>query len=171
VLRNDDYATMKEVVRRRYTRLITEKQQLPDLIIIDGGKGQLNAALEVLEELQILNKVNIIGLAKRLEEIFVPGESDSILLPKASLSLRLLQQIRDEAHRFAITYHRKLREQRTLQTELTKIKGIGKAKAEKLLKHFGSVKLIKEQSIDELAKVVSLSDAQKIYEYFNKSIE
>jgi len=171
VLRNDDYATMKEVVRRRYTRLITEKQQLPDLIIIDGGKGQLNAALEVLEELQILNKVNIIGLAKRLEEIFVPGESDSILLPKASLSLRLLQQIRDEAHRFAITYHRKLREQRTLQTELTKIKGIGKAKAEKLLKHFGSVKSIKEQSIDELAKVVSLSDAQKIYEYFNKSIE
>jgi len=171
VLRNDDYATMKEVVRRRYTRLITEKQQLPDLIIIDGGKGQLNAALEVLEELQILNKVNIIGLAKRLEEIFVPGESDSILLPKASLSLRLLQQIRDEAHRFAITYHRKLREQRTLQTELTKIKGIGKAKAEKLLKHFGSVKSIKEQSIDELAKVVSLSDAQKIYEYFNRSIE
>lgn len=171
VLRNDDYATMKEVVRRRYTRLLNEKQQLPDLIIIDGGKGQLNAALEVLEELQILNKVNIIGLAKRLEEIFVPDQAESILLPKASLSLRLLQQIRDEAHRFAITYHRKLREQRTLQTELTKIKGIGKTKAEKLLKQFGSVKSIKEQSIEELAKVVSLSDAQNIYNYFNKSNE
>ncbi len=168
VQRNDDYATMKEVVRRRYTRVLAEKQQLPDLIIIDGGKGQLNAAVEVLEELQILHKTNIIGLAKRLEEVFVPGESDSLLLPKASLSLRLLQQIRDEAHRFAITYHRKLREKRTLQTELTKIPGIGKTKAEKLLKHFGSVKSIKEQSIDELSKVVSTADAERINQYFNR---
>lgn len=167
VLRNDDYATMKEVVRRRYTRVLTEKQQLPDLIIIDGGKGQLNAAVEVLEELQILTKTNIIGLAKRLEEVFVPGEKDSILLPKASLSLRLLQQIRDEAHRFAITYHRKLREKRTLQTELTKIKGIGKTKAEKLLKHFGSVKSVREQSKEEISKVLSMADAERIVEYFS----
>lgn len=166
VLRNDDYATMKEVVRRRYIRVLTEKQQIPDLIIIDGGKGQLNAAVEVLEELQILSKTNIIGLAKRLEEVFVPGESDSILLPKSSLSLRLLQQIRDEAHRFAITYHRKLREKRTLQTELTKIKGIGKTKAEKLLKQFGSVKSIREQNIEELSKVVTSADAERIIEYF-----
>lgn len=166
VQRNDDYATMKEVVRRRYTRLLTEKQNLPDLIIIDGGKGQLNSAVEVLEELGILNKTNIIGLAKRLEEVFAPGESDSILLPKASLSLRLLQQIRDEAHRFAITYHRKLRDKRTRQTELTKIKGIGKAKAEKLLKHFGSVKSIKEKGIDELSQILSKSDAEKVFEYF-----
>ncbi len=166
VLRNDDYASMKEVVRRRYTRVLTEKQQIPDLIIIDGGKGQLNAAVEVLEELQILSKTNIIGLAKRLEEVFVPGESDSILLPKSSLSLRLLQQIRDEAHRFATTYHRKLREKRTLQTELTKIKGIGKTKAEKLLKQFGSVKSIREQNIEELSEVVTSADAERIIEYF-----
>lgn len=171
VQRNDDYATMKEVVRRRYTRVLNEKQQLPDLIIIDGGKGQLNAAVEVLDELQILGKTNIIGLAKRLEEVFVPGEADSILLPKASLSLRLLQQIRDEAHRFAITYHRKLREKRTLQTELTKIKGIGKTKAEKLLKHFGSVKSIREQTKEELSKVVSVADADRIIDYFGSSNE
>lgn len=171
VLRNDDYASMKEVVRRRYTRVLTEKQQIPDLIIIDGGKGQLNAAVEVLEELQILNKTNVIGLAKRLEEVFVPGNSEPILLPKSSLSLRLLQQIRDEAHRFAITYHRKLREKRTLQTELTKIKGIGKTKAEKLLKLFGSVKSIRDQNIEELSKVVTSRDAERIVEYFKSLSE
>lgn len=171
VQRNDDYATMKEVVRRRYTRVLNEKQQLPDLIIIDGGKGQLNAAVEVLEELHILNKTNIIGLAKRLEEVFIPGETDSLLLPKASLSLRLLQQIRDEAHRFAISYHRKLRDKRTLRTELTKIKGIGKTKAEKLLKHYGSVKSIKEQTKEELSKVVSMADAERIIDYFGSNNE
>lgn len=171
VLRNDDYASMKEVVRRRYTKVLTEKQQIPDLIIIDGGKGQLNAAVKVLEELQILSKTNIIGLAKRLEEVFAPGNSEPILLPKSSLSLRLLQQIRDEAHRFAISYHRKLREKRTLQTELTKIKGIGKTKAEKLLKQFGSVKSIREQNIEELSKVVTSRDAERIVEYFKSLSE
>ncbi len=170
VLRNDDFATMKEVVSRRYSRLLNEKKSLPDLIIIDGGKGQLSAAVEVLEELGILNKVNIVGLAKRLEEVFFPGESEAILLPKSSLSLRLLQQIRDEAHRFAITYHRKLRDKRTFQTELTQIEGIGKKKAEKLIQQFGSVKAIKDKTIEELMKVISEKDAQKIIGFYQEKI-
>lgn len=168
VLRNDDFATMKEVVYRRYSRLLNEKKALPDLIIIDGGKGQLSAAVEVLEELGIQKKVNIIGLAKRLEEVFFPGESEAILLPKSSLSLRLLQQIRDEAHRFAITYHRKLRDKRTFQTELTQIEGIGKKKAEKLIQRFGSVKSIKEKTKEELMQVISEKDAQKIIDFFQQ---
>jgi len=136
VLRNDDFAAMKEAVMRRYTRVMNENKQLPDLIVIDGGKGQLNIAYEVLEELQIVDKVPIIGLAKRLEEIFVPGQSESIQLPKSSSSLILLQHIRDEAHRFAITYHRKLREKRTLQTELMTIPGVGKKRAEQFIAAF-----------------------------------
>lgn len=169
VLANDDFATMKEVVQRRYSRVLAENQSLPDLIVIDGGKGQLSAAVQVLEELQILNKISIIGLAKRLEEIFLPYQSESILLPKASSSLRLLQQVRDEAHRFAITFHRKLREKRTLNSELVEIKGIGPKSTEKLLKHFGSVKKIKEASLEQIAEIVGQNAANKILNFFQKT--
>jgi len=168
VLRNDDFAAMKEAVTRRYTRVMNENKQLPDLIVIDGGKGQLNIAYEVLEELQIADKVPIIGLAKRLEEIFIPGQSESIQLPKSSSSLILLQHIRDEAHRFAITYHRKLREKRTLQTELMAIPGIGKKRAEQLLQHFGSVKRVYDATKEELKEVVNEKTAEAIWEYFHK---
>jgi excinuclease ABC subunit C len=168
VLTNDDFASMKEVVSRRYTRVLAENIPLPDLIVIDGGKGQLSGAVEVLKELGIEHNVRIIGLAKRLEEIFLPGHSDSILLPKASSSLRLIQQIRDEAHRFAITFHRKLRDKRTLQTQLTEIEGIGDKKAEKLLKHFGSVKKIKEATQEQIAELLNSKDAEKIITYFSE---
>lgn len=166
---NDDFATMKEVVTRRYKRVLAENTPLPDLIVIDGGKGQLSAAVEVLHELQIENKVKIIGLAKRLEEVFFPGKSEAILLPKASSSLRLLQLIRDEAHRFAITFHRKLRDKRTLQTQLTEIEGIGEKKSEKLLKHFGSVKKIKEASQEQIAELLNAKDAEKIISFFQEN--
>ncbi|HRS01991.1 MAG TPA: excinuclease ABC subunit UvrC [Bacteroidota bacterium] len=171
VLRNDDFAAMKEAVLRRYTRVMNENKLLPDLIVIDGGKGQLNIAYEVLEELQIADKVPIIGLAKRLEEIFIPGQSESIQLPKSSSSLILLQHIRDEAHRFAITYHRKLREKRTLQTELMAIPGIGKKRAEQLLQHFGSVKRVYDATKEELREVVNEKTAEAIWEYFHKENE
>jgi excinuclease ABC subunit C len=155
VLQNDDFAAMRETVHRRYKRLIEENLPLPDLIVIDGGKGQLSSACSVLEELGIMNKVKVIGLAKKLEEVFFPNNPDSLLLPKTSSSLRLLQQIRDEAHRFAITFHRSLRDKRTLKSELDDIKGIGKKTAQKLLIEFGSVQNIKNASEEELLKVVS----------------
>jgi excinuclease ABC subunit C len=168
VLTNDDFASMKEVVSRRYRRVLAENTPLPDLIVIDGGKGQLSGAVEVLRELQIFEKVKIIGLAKRLEEVFLPDNSEGILLPKASSSLRLLQQIRDEAHRFAITFHRKLRDKRTLRTQLTEIEGIGDKKAETLLKHFGSVKKIKEATQEQIAEVLNQKDAERIITYFSE---
>ncbi len=171
VLRNDDFAAMKEAVMRRYTRVLSEKKQLPDLILIDGGKGQLNVAYQVLQELHIEDKVPIIGLAKRLEEIFTPGESESLQLPKSSSSLILLQHIRDEAHRFAITYHRKLREKRTLQTELMEIPGIGEKKSKMLLQHFGSVKQVYEASIDDLKLVINEKSAEEIVKYFHNNNE
>jgi excinuclease ABC subunit C len=169
VIGNDDFASMREVVTRRYTRAIEEKSKLPDLIIIDGGKGQLSAAVGVLEELKILNKVTIVGLAKRLEEIFYPGDPEPVLLPKSSSSLKLIQQVRDEAHRFAITYHRKLREKRTLATELTEIPGLGEKTATKLLVKFGSVENIRKLTLEELEKAVNKSVAVKLREHFEGS--
>lgn len=167
VNKNDDFAAMRESVERRYKRLLDEKHSLPDLIVIDGGKGQLSSAFSVLKELQIDKKINIIGLAKRLEEIFLPSVSESILLPRTSSSLKLLQQIRDEAHRFAITFHRKLREKRTLHTELTVIKGIGKKTAQKLLIEFGSVEKIKNAPQDELKKFLSKKQLDNILSFFS----
>jgi excinuclease ABC subunit C len=168
VLRNDDFEAMREVIRRRYTRAINEESELPDLIIVDGGKGQLSSAYGILLELGLAEKIQIIGLAKRLEEVFVPGKSESTILPRTSSSLRLIQQLRDEAHRFAITYHRSLRKKRTLHTELQDIKGIGKSTAEKLLKHFGSVTAIKNAGIRDLESIVSSKIALKLMEYFKK---
>ena len=164
----DDFAMMREVVKRRYSRLINEKKKLPDLIMIDGGKGQLSSALGVLTELGIQNQ-QIIGLAKRLEEVFFPGISDAQMLQHTSSSLRLMQQVRDEAHRFAITFHRERRKKRTITSELDKIEGVGPQRRKHLLKTFGSIKRIKELSADELAEKgkIPKTIAQNIYKHFN----
>ena len=147
----DDFAMMREVISRRYTRILKEKKSLPDLIVVDGGKGQLSSAESILKELNI-KKQSIIGLAKRLEEIFVPGIQDAQMLPKTSSSLKLLQNIRDEAHRFAITYHKSLRKKRTITSALDDVPGIGPNRRNHLLKTFGSVKAIRESSPDEIHK-------------------
>ncbi|MGA9406091.1 MAG: excinuclease ABC subunit UvrC [Bacteroidota bacterium] len=163
----DDFASMREVVRRRYTRLVEEQSTLPDLIMVDGGKGQLSSACEVLNELHLQSQP-IISLAKRLEEVFVPDESDPVPIPKTSSALRLLQQIRDEAHRFAITFHRSLRDKRTLQTELDLIEGVGKKRAKELLEAFGSVQGVKFATAAQLAEIVGEKVAVKIREYFEE---
>jgi len=161
----DDFASMREVVRRRYARLLEEQSRFPDLIMVDGGKGQLSSAMEVLEDLGVSDQP-VIGLAKRLEEVFLPGRGEPELLPKASTSLRLLQQIRDEAHRFAITYHRSLRTKRTLQTELDLIKGVGKKRAQELLEAFGSVQGVAFATPEQLTEIVGEKVAEKIRHYF-----
>lgn len=166
VNKNDDFAAMREAVERRYSRLINEKQRLPDLIVIDGGKGQLSSAVSVLKELGILDKVAIVGLAKRLEEVFFPGNSEAVLLPRTSSSLRLIQQLRDEAHRFAITYHRQLRSKRTFKTELTEIPGIGAKTAQKLLIDMGSVEAISKSTVAQLKVHIGEKQAKAIHKYF-----
>jgi len=162
---NDDFASMREVIRRRYEHVKEQNEALPDIVMVDGGKGQLSSALEVLQSLG-LESQPVISLAKRLEEVFVPGESDPVFIPKTSSALRLLQQLRDEAHRFAITYHRSLRSKRTLQTELDLIKGIGTKRAKELLEAFGSVQGVKFASPEQLAEVVGEKVAGKIREHF-----
>jgi excinuclease ABC subunit C len=161
----DDFASMREVVQRRYRRMLEEGKELPDLIMVDGGKGQLSSALEALSTLEIEGQ-QIIGLAKKLEEIFFPGAHDPIILPKASAALRLLQRIRDEAHRFAVTYHRTLRSKRTLTTELDLIEGIGKVRAKELLEVFGSVQGVKFATEEQLGEIVGTSVAAKIRGHF-----
>ncbi|MDX2127654.1 MAG: excinuclease ABC subunit UvrC [Chloroherpetonaceae bacterium] len=162
----NDFASMAEIMERRYSGSLTEELPMPDLIIVDGGKGQLSAAYEVLTRLSV--KIPVIGLAKRLEEVFFPNEQFSHNLPKTSSSLKLLQNLRDEAHRFAITFHRDLRSKRTLQTELTGIAGVGKAKAEKLLRTFGSVAQVAEASLEELEKVIGKKNAETLRRYFDQ---
>ena len=161
----DDFASMREVILRRYSRVLEEKLTFPNLIMVDGGKGQLSSAIEVLDELNV-EKYEIIGLAKRLEEVFLPEESESQTIPKTSSSLKLLQHIRDEAHRFAITFHRERRSKRTFHTELEDIKGIGSAVAAKLLTTFNSIDEIKSSSLEELEKVVGKSKAKIVFDYF-----
>ncbi|MFN0158056.1 MAG: excinuclease ABC subunit UvrC [Bacteroidota bacterium] len=165
----DDFASMQEVIGRRYKRLLEEAGELPDLIMVDGGKGQLSSAVEVLTKLGIDQP--IIGLAKRLEEVFLPDKSEPEMIPKTSSGLRLLQQIRDEAHRFAITFHRTLRSKRTLQTELDLIEGIGKKRAKELLEAFGSVQGVKFATQEQLAEIVGEKVAAKIGEYFAAPLE
>ena len=161
----NDFASMREVVERRFKRLLEEQATLPDLLMVDGGKGQLSSAVEVLNGLGLTSQP-VIGLAKQLEEVFLPGRSDPELLPKASGGLRLLQQIRDEAHRFAITFHRSLRDKRTLQTELDLIEGVGKKRAKELLEAFGSVQGVRFASREQLVEVVGNKTADRILEYF-----
>jgi len=163
----DDFATMREAIFRRYRRLIEENEPLPQLLIIDGGKGQLSAAMESLNALNLIGKMGVIGIAKRLEEIYFPGDSDPIYLDKRSESLKLIQHLRDEAHRYGLSKHRNRRSKAAIQTELTQIKGLGPKSAEKLLQSFGSVEKIKKASIAELTEVVNLKQAQLIQHYFN----
>lgn len=165
----NDFASMKEIVTRRYKRLLEEEKPLPKLVVIDGGKGQLSSAVEALQELGIYGKMPIIGIAKRLEEIYFPGDSYPIHIDKKSESLKLLQRIRDEAHRFAITFHRKVRSRNAFGTQLTAIPGIGENTADRLLKHFKSVKKIKEASEDQLAEVIGTSRAKALIEWKEKN--
>jgi excinuclease ABC subunit C len=162
----DDFASMKEIITRRYSRLLEEKQKFPDLIMVDGGKGQLSSAIEALNDLQI-KKFEIIGLAKRLEEVFLPNESEPFNIPKTSSSLKLLQHLRDEAHRFAITFHRERRSKRTFTSELLEIKGVGEKAAQKLLTKL-SLEEIKKADLKKLADIVSKSKAKLIYDFFSK---
>ena len=168
VIGPDDFASMEEVVGRRYRRLVSEGESLPDLIIIDGGKGQLSSTVKILKELKILDKVTVIGIAKKLEEIFFPDDPIPLYINKKSESLVLIQQARNEAHRFAITFHRNQRSKNALGTELTNIEGIGIKTSEKLLKKYKSVSRIKELAETEIADIVGNSAAKKIVTYFEK---
>lgn len=147
--------------------MLEEEGTLPQLIIIDGGKGQLSSAVSSLKKLGIDKKVTVIGIAKRLEELYYPGDSYPLHLDKKSETLKIIQQLRDEAHRFGITFHRKKRDQGTLKTELEAIKGIGKTSADNLLRQFKSVKRIKEASEEELAKILNKAQLKTLLDYFN----
>jgi excinuclease ABC subunit C len=162
----DDFATMEEAVLRRYRRMLDEGTELPQLIVIDGGKGQLSSALKSLKLLGIDKQVTVIGIAKRLEELYYPGDQYPLYLDKKSETLKVIQQLRDEAHRFGITFHRKKRDKGTLVTELELIEGIGKTTAEKLLKYFKSVKKIRAAKPEELLEVVNTKQAKAITAYF-----
>ncbi len=161
----DDFAMMAEVIRRRFGRLVDEKKSLPDLVVVDGGKGQLSAACRALAELGISGQP-IVGLAKRLDEVYVPLHPDAIMISKGSPALKLLQRIRDEAHRFAIAYHRQLRERRVKGSDLEAIPGIGQERARRLLHHFGSLRRLTAASPDDLRKVPGLGAhlAQRVYQ-------
>jgi excinuclease ABC subunit C len=163
----DDFASMKEVVYRRYKRLLNEGETLPQLIIVDGGKGQLSSALESLDELGIRGKVAIVGIAKRLEEVFYPGDTAPLYIDKASETLKVLQNARNEAHRFGITHHRNKRSNSAIQTELTSIPGIGEATAQQLLKRFTSVKRIKEMSLEDISNEIGPSKAKALRTWFD----
>ncbi|MDT7923965.1 MAG: excinuclease ABC subunit UvrC [Chlorobiota bacterium] len=164
---NDDFAAMREVVRRYARRILNGEDAAPDLLLIDGGKGQLSAAIEALTEAGLYPQFPVLALAKRLEELFRPGQSEPIVLPRTSESLRLLQRIRNEAHRFAVEYHRLLRTRHTLRTELTAIPGIGERTAERLLRHFGSVERLRTASLEELLQHLPRSRAHALYAYFH----
>jgi len=167
----NDFATMKEVVTRRYGRLMNEKESLPQLIIIDGGKGQLHAALEAIEDLGLVGSMTLVGLAKNEEEIFFAEDKESLKLPYASESLKLIRRIRDEVHRFGIGFHRRKRSSGTFKNELEDIEGIGKSTADRLLKEFRSVTRIKQLTEEELAPVVGQAKAKMISAYFEKQKE
>lgn len=163
----NDFDTMKEVVFRRYRRLMDENEGLPQLIIIDGGKGQLSAALESLDQLGLRGKIAIIGIAKRLEEIYFPGDSFPIYLDKRSETLKLIQQLRDEAHRFGITKHRNKRSKDAIRSELTEIKGIGFRTTQALIVHFKTVNAVKEASLEKLEEAVNKKAAAIVYQHFH----
>ena len=167
----DDFASMREIVYRRYSRLLEEKAELPDLIIVDGGKGQLSSAYEVLCALGIENQVPIVGLAKRIEEVFYPNDPMPYYLSRTGEPLKVVCHIRDEAHRFGITFHRQKRSQAFINSELEQIPGIGTKSLNALLRHFKTVSKVREASLAELTEVVGESRAKKIIEYFNPKQE
>ena len=165
----DDFLSMQEVIRRRFTKVANGEDKLPDLIMVDGGKGQLSSAIEVLKELEIKN-FSIIGLAKRLEEVFLPGQSEPASISKTSSGLKLLQKIRDEAHRFAITFHRHRRSKRTIKTELSDIKGISASTAQKLLQEFGSISGLKSADEEKIKSLVGQKKTELIKKYFEENL-
>ncbi|MDE6695360.1 MAG: excinuclease ABC subunit UvrC [Muribaculaceae bacterium] len=165
----DDFASMKEVLHRRYTRMMSEGEKLPDMVVVDGGKGQLSAAVEAFDEMGIRGEVALVGIAKRLEEIYFPGDSLPLYINKTSPSLRVIQAMRDEAHRFGITHHRDRRSKGQTVSELDSIKGIGPATKTTLIKQFKSVKRIKEASQDSLAEAVGKAKGTLVYSHFHPS--
>ena len=168
---SNDFATMKEIVFRRYRRLLDEDEPLPQLIIIDGGKGQLSAAAHSLDLLGLAGKIAVIGIAKRLEEIYFPGDNTPLYLDKRSESLRLIQQLRDEAHRFSVSFHRNKRSKAMITSELQNIEGIGQQTIEKLLQKFQSVERLKKAPVEELESAVGKQKAAIVVKYFSKSCE
>ncbi|PZW44297.1 excinuclease ABC subunit C [Mesonia algae] len=167
----DDFASMEEVVFRRYRRLLNEDEPLPQLIIIDGGKGQLSSAVKALDDLGLRGKIAIIGIAKRLEELFYPGDKYPLYLDKKTETLKIIQQLRNEAHRFGITFHRNKRSNAALGTELESIEGIGEKTAVELLKQFRSIKRISEATKKELVDVVGVSKGSLVFEFYQKKKE
>ncbi len=163
----NDFASMEEIIFRRYKRVMEENQSLPQLIIVDGGKGQLSSALISIDKLGLRGKVAIIGIAKKLEEIYYPGDSLPLYIDKKSETLKIIQQLRDEAHRFGITHHRKRREKGTIKTELTEIQGIGENTSTLLLRKFRSVKAIKEASLGDIQRTAGLAKGKIVYDFFN----
>ncbi len=163
----DDFETMKEVITRRYSRLRDENQPMPQLIVVDGGKGQLSHAVEALKALGLYGQMAIIGIAKRLEEIYYPDDSVPLYIDKKSETLKIIQHMRDEAHRFGITHHRSRRDKGTLKTSLTEIPGIGPEKARQLLKEFKSITRIKDSSVETLTPVIGKAKAELVYQYFH----
>jgi excinuclease ABC subunit C len=162
----DDFATMKEAIGRRYSRLVEEGKSLPQLIVVDGGKGQLSAAVEALKSMGLYGKMTIVGIAKRLEEIYYPGDPLPMYIDKKSETLKVIQHMRDEAHRFGITHHRSRRDKGTLRTALTEVPGVGDETARVLLKHFKSVTRVKEASVETLSGVVGVAKAKIIVDFY-----
>jgi excinuclease ABC subunit C len=163
----DDFKAMREVIQRRYSKVVEENGPWPDLLVVDGGKGQLSSAVKVLKEVEAYGKFQVVGIAKRLEEVFMPGDTDPVLIAKDDVALQLLQKVRNEAHRFAVTYQRKRRKKKTLHSELLDIHGIGPKTARELLSHFGSVKKVKDAAEEDIAEVVGPSKAETIRAYFD----
>ncbi|MDD3357040.1 MAG: excinuclease ABC subunit UvrC [Dysgonamonadaceae bacterium] len=164
----NDYASMQEVIHRRYSRIVNEGGDLPQLIVVDGGKGQLHAAVDILKEMDLHNKIAIIGIAERLEEIYFPDDSIPLYLDKNSETLKLIQNLRDEAHRFGLAFHRNKRSKSQIVSVLDEIKGIGPVSKKKLLSHFKSIKRIKEADVEEIKKVLGESKGELVYEWLNK---
>lgn len=167
----DDFASMKEVLTRRYTRLMEEGQELPQLVIVDGGKGQLSAAVEALDAIGLRGKIALVGIAKRLEEIYFPGDSIPLYIDKNSESLRVVQHLRDEAHRFGITHHRNRRSKGQVHSTFDDIKGVGDATRDKLLRHFRSLKRVREAKLEEIAAVVGPAKAKIVVDGLNATIQ
>jgi len=167
----NDFASMKEIVTRRYSRLLREEQPLPDLVIVDGGKGQLSSAVEALQELGLYGRLPIVGLAKRLEEVFAPNDPMPLYINRRSASLRLMQRLRDEAHRFAITFHRDKRSKSLTRTKLNEVPGIGPKTEKKLLTHFRSAKRVREAELEALTAIIGKAKAQVVYDFFRENKE
>ncbi|NBC87605.1 MAG: excinuclease ABC subunit C [Bacteroidetes bacterium] len=165
--RPDDFKAMREVIQRRYSKIVEENGPWPDLLVVDGGKGQLSSAVKVLKEVEAYGKFQVIGIAKRLEEVFMPGDTDPVMIAKDDVALQLLQKVRNEAHRFAVTYQRKRRKKKTLHSELLDIHGIGPKTARDLLNHFGSVAKVKDAGESAIAEVVGPAKAETVRAYFD----